>query len=203
MATSDRVLVRFLAYHRIKPHNPPLVRAPVNSFEFHSCERTPQRGLPGYLILFATHAFVPQRQLYLGNLPSQLLPQIYSRLTVSMAVLSPPTDPLNPINPDNACTLRITAAAGTELAGAYSYSTFSYPHEGRFIPIQKKFTIHRTLILHAGWLESGPCLSTSVGDHPLRPPKDHRLGEPLPHQLANLARAHLYPPELSISIDAN
>ena len=27
---------------------------------------------------------------------------------------------LRPINPDNACTLRITAAAGTELAGAYS-----------------------------------------------------------------------------------
>ena len=27
--------------------------------------------------------------------------------------------------PDNACTLRITAAAGTELAGAYSFSTFS------------------------------------------------------------------------------
>ncbi len=34
--------VRFLAYHRIKPHAPPLVRTPVNSFEFHSCERTPQ-----------------------------------------------------------------------------------------------------------------------------------------------------------------
>ena len=28
--------VRFLAYHRIKPHVPPLVRAPVNSFEFHA-----------------------------------------------------------------------------------------------------------------------------------------------------------------------
>ena len=27
---------------------------------------------------------------------------------------------LRPINPDNACTLRITAAAGTKLAGAYS-----------------------------------------------------------------------------------
>jgi hypothetical protein len=27
--------------------------------------------------------------------------------------------------PDNACTLRITAAAGTELAGAYSFGTFS------------------------------------------------------------------------------
>ena len=34
--------VRFFALHRIKPHAPPLVRVPVNSFEFHSCERTPQ-----------------------------------------------------------------------------------------------------------------------------------------------------------------
>ena len=34
--------VRFLAYHRIKPHAPPLVRAPANSFEFHRCRRTPQ-----------------------------------------------------------------------------------------------------------------------------------------------------------------
>ena len=65
----------------------------------------------------------------------------------------PPTDPLNPINPDHACTLRITAAAGTELAGAYSYSTFSYSHESRFIPIQKKFTTHRAVVLHAGWLD--------------------------------------------------
>ena len=32
----------------------------------------------------------------------------------------PPADALRPIIPDNACTLRITAAAGTELAGAYS-----------------------------------------------------------------------------------
>ena len=34
--------VRFFALRRIKPHAPPLVRVPVNSFEFHSCERTPQ-----------------------------------------------------------------------------------------------------------------------------------------------------------------
>ena len=78
--------VRFLAYHRIKPHVPPLVRAPVNSFEFHRCRRTPQVGhlmlslgratkkghtagvhrlqcgLPGYLILFDTRTFEPQRQ---------------------------------------------------------------------------------------------------------------------------------------------
>ena len=78
--------VRFFALRRIKPHAPPLVRAPVNSFEFQPCGRTPQagylmvslrhrtrtgptpsthrlgRGLPGYLILFAPHAFAPQRQ---------------------------------------------------------------------------------------------------------------------------------------------
>ena len=36
------MLVRFFALLRIKPHNPLLVRVPVNSFEFHSCERTPQ-----------------------------------------------------------------------------------------------------------------------------------------------------------------
>ena len=87
--------VRFLAYHRIKPHVPPLVRAPVNSFEFHRCRRTPQvgcltlslghtlkneriagihrlpRGLPGYLILFDTRAFELQRQLCSRKLPSQ------------------------------------------------------------------------------------------------------------------------------------
>ena len=37
-----QALVRFFALLRIKPHAPLLVRVPVNSFEFHSCERTPQ-----------------------------------------------------------------------------------------------------------------------------------------------------------------
>ena len=69
--------VRFLAYHRIKPHVPPLVRAPVNSFEFHHClsPRTSihrlQCGLPGYLILFDTRTFEPQRQSHPRWLPSQ------------------------------------------------------------------------------------------------------------------------------------
>ena len=90
-------LVRFFALLRIKPHNPLLVRAPVNSFEFQPCGRTPQvdyllrllrhggpksptpsnhrlqRGLPGYLILFATHAFEPQRQLVPSRSPSPLV----------------------------------------------------------------------------------------------------------------------------------
>jgi len=36
--------------------------------------------------------------------------------------------------PDNACTLRITAAAGTELAGAYSFGTFKLGRVQVFIP---------------------------------------------------------------------
>ncbi len=91
-----QALVRFFALLRIKPHAPLLVRAPANSFEFQPCGRTPQagyllrllrhrglmtptpsihrlqRGLPGYLILFATHAFVPQRQLQSRKPPSPL-----------------------------------------------------------------------------------------------------------------------------------
>ncbi len=89
--------VRFFALRRIKPHAPPLVRAPVNSFEFQPCDRTPggtlnalaparqgptpttpsvhrlQRGLPGYLILFAPHTFAPQRQLLSRWPPSPLV----------------------------------------------------------------------------------------------------------------------------------
>ena len=86
LSSAIQARVRFLAYHRIKPHVPPLVRAPVNSFEFHRCRRTPQVGhltlslsrsnkkartasvhrlpcgLPGYLILFDTRTFEHQRQ---------------------------------------------------------------------------------------------------------------------------------------------
>ena len=45
-----------------------------------------------------------------------------------------PTLPLNPINPDNARILRITAAAGTELADPYSLGTYKTPHVAHFIP---------------------------------------------------------------------
>ena len=56
------------------------------------------------------------------------------------------------MNPDNACILRMTAAAGTELADAYSYSTVNRLHVVEFLPIQKQFTTHRAVILHAAWL---------------------------------------------------
>ena len=112
-----QVLVRFFALLRIKPHAPLLVRAPVNSFEFQSCDRTPQagylmrllrhgtlsgptpsihrlrRGLPGYLILFAPHAFVPQRQLMSSKPPSPLVFLLIStHFTATLGIpLTPPT----------------------------------------------------------------------------------------------------------------
>ena len=45
-------LVRFFALLRIKPHAPLLVRAPVNSFEFQPCGRTPQAE---YLLRLLRH----------------------------------------------------------------------------------------------------------------------------------------------------
>ncbi len=56
------------------------------------------------------------------------------------------------MNPDNACILRITAAAGTELADAYSYATVNHLHVGGFLGVEKQFTTHRAVTLHAGWL---------------------------------------------------
>ena len=56
------------------------------------------------------------------------------------------------MNPDNAWILRITAAAGTELADAYSQSTGKPRHVGGFLPLEKQFTTHSAVFLHAGWL---------------------------------------------------
>ena len=45
---------------------------------------------------------------------------------ISQITYKPPTHPLRPVIPINACTLRITAAAGTELAGASSVGNVQY-----------------------------------------------------------------------------
>ena len=64
----------------------------------------------------------------------------------------PSTLPLNPINPDNARILRITAAAGTELADAYSRDCCRTPLVALVNLPQKKFKTRRAVILHATWL---------------------------------------------------
>jgi hypothetical protein len=60
------------------------------------------------------------------------------------------------MNPDNACILRLTAAAGTKLADAYSNNTISPLHVKGFSLVQKQFTTHRAVFLHAAWLDH-PC----------------------------------------------
>src|SRR6059036_525772 len=107
-------------------------------------------GLPGYLILFAPLAFAPQRQLWSS---APLSPQVFLPISTHFTatpgiprtsptlqhgsfacklrvepgacrrLATPPTRPLRPIIPNNARTLCITAAAGTELAGASSTGT--------------------------------------------------------------------------------
>ena len=104
---SDRCqdLVRFFALLRIKPHAPPLVRVPVNRWNTYcvgcgtgaSAAPTPsihrlRRGLPGYLILFAPHAFVPQRQFRSSRPPSPLVFLLIStHFTATLGI--PPASP--------------------------------------------------------------------------------------------------------------
>jgi len=71
---------------------------------------------------------------YFTTTPS--VPEAPPEVKLGSIIFLPPVEPwslknnlpdrlrnaLRPINPDNACTLCITAAAGTELAGAYSPS---------------------------------------------------------------------------------
>ncbi len=108
--------VRFFALNRIKPHTPPLVQAPVNFFEFLTLRpyfpggtfnalATPRTGsipltanvhrlglgLPGYLILFAPLAFVPQRQESSRDSPSPLV-----FLSISTHFTATPRIPVSP-----------------------------------------------------------------------------------------------------------
>ncbi len=107
--------VRFFALRRIKQHAPPLVRTPVNFFEFQPCGRSSQAvhlmgyrrhrgnkpptpsvhrlrlGLPGYLIPFAPLAFTPQRQLQARKPPS---PRVF--FPISTHFTATPEIPFSP-----------------------------------------------------------------------------------------------------------
>ncbi len=110
-------------------------------------------GLPGYLILFAPLAFVPQCQVSSRDSPSPLVfLSISTHFTATPRIpVSPPTleresiqcssrvEPgdftsnfpchlrtIRPVNPNNAWDLCITAAAGTELAVPSSFATINF-----------------------------------------------------------------------------
>ena len=105
--------------------------------------------------------------------------------------------------PDNACILRITAAAGTELADAYSLSNVRTSSLTKEVYNPMGFLIPSRGIALSGFRplqkiphcclpqESGPCLSSSVSDRPLKPDTDRRLGRLLLYQQANQPQASL------------
>ena len=121
----------------------------------------------------------------------------------------PSTNPLSPIIPDNARPPRLTAAAGTRLAGAsFPIKIIIFIGEIILQPINK-YLIYLSFLFSSFtqyyWIElslivqnpsllaikPGPYLSTSVADHPLRSTKDLWLGRLLFYQQPNLARAYL------------
>ncbi|KAL2226462.1 UNVERIFIED_CONTAM: hypothetical protein Sindi_2004900 [Sesamum indicum] len=89
------------------------------------------------------------------------LPLPYSSLVVSTAcpglspgiltadLKKPPTDALRPIIPDNACILCLTAAAGTELADAYSPDTVIASSPGKEVHDPWAFYLHAALLRQA------------------------------------------------------
>src|SRR5690606_17574771 len=90
---------------------------------------------------------------YTGNSTTLSRPQAaqYSRQFLGWAegfhleLAQPPTRPLRPIIPNNACPLCITAAAGTELAGAFFEGTVKLPDclPESLRSFQQGFTIRR------------------------------------------------------------
>ncbi len=121
----------------------------------------------------------------------------------------PPTHPLRPVNPNNACHLCITAAAGTELAVASSSGTITprgYYPRGRFSRVTGVYN-PKAFILHAASLDQGfphcPRSSTAASRRSLGSVSvpvrlvalsDQlavSLGRPLPYQQADGMQAPL------------
>ena len=131
-------------------------------------------GLPGYLIPFAPLAFAPQRQCLSRKPPSppMFLP-ISTHFTATPGIPlpspalqpggfpgtssveprtftrdfpGPPTRPLRPVIPNNARPPRVTAAAGTELAGASSRGTVTSSSLETGVYDPKAFFLHAALL---------------------------------------------------------
>ncbi len=128
----------------------------------------------------------------------------------------PPTRPLRPVNPNNARHLCITAAAGTELAVASSSGTITPRNcssRGRFSRMTgvynpKAFILRAASLCHtfvhckrsstAASRRSLGSVSVPVRLTILSDQLPVSLGGPLPHQLADGARAPLQVAGLSV-----
>ncbi len=103
--------------------------------------------------------------------PSQAVSPAVPQLSrgLSQMTYSTPRRPLRPVIPDNACILRLTAAAGTKFADAYSWSTVigrAFPPDLILSP-EKEFTTRRhSSPTRCRWIR----LSSIVQDSSLLPP---------------------------------
>ena len=66
-----------------------------------------RRGLPGYLILFDPHAFVPQRQYRLSKLPSQLVFYVISKHFTATRHIPPTSSALKNISINGKSTVEL------------------------------------------------------------------------------------------------
>jgi hypothetical protein len=175
----------------LRPYSPggaliALATAPTGSLPPAPSAHRLRRGLPGYLILFAPHAFAPQRQNRPSGPPSPQvffpisthstatpgIPPTSTGLQVGSFGSSPGVEPrdftsdlhvpparaLRPVIPNNARALRLTAAAGTELAGASFGGTVNprrYSHPGDSSPLTAVYT-PKGVLPHAASLGQ-PC----------------------------------------------
>ena len=70
-------------------------------------------------------------------------------MAFNIRLVKPPTDALRPIIPDNACILRLTAAAGTELADADSSGTVRSSSLRKEVYNPQAFLPHAALLRQA------------------------------------------------------
>ena len=136
-----------------------------------------RRGLTGYLIPVAPHAFVSECQVRASRLPTpsvfllistDFTPTLEIPATSLVLKLSSlgnghAVEPhhfttyllchlhnsLRPVIPDNAWIPRMTAAAGTELAGAYSRGTFINYSLAKGVYDPKAFILHAASLRQA------------------------------------------------------
>ena len=148
-----------------------------------------RRGLPGYLILFAPHAFEPQRQLLSSKPPSPLVFLLIStHFTATLGIpLSSPTlelhsfDPLTGLSPallrptcDAACAPFTPNNSGQRLPPTYYRGCWHVVSRGLFVryrhlfrPRQKKFTTRKpSSFTRRCWVRLAPIAQYS----PLLPP---------------------------------
>ena len=117
----------------------------------------------------------------------------------------PPTYPLRPIKTNNARTLCIAAAAGTELGRCFLLQVLSWSHPAERVLQSLDWPSSSPSRIVAGSSfrslpkiphccppeELGPCLSPDVAIRSPKLAKDYRLGQPLPNQLPKPPAAQL------------